>query len=845
MKEISFIVNIDETELFDFFNQIKKVEYDFSRINIFLNHVNNFENKYDFNIINLSENNKKNFYLKSIKMINDGYVFFINSKIENISTNILMELNKINDSIVCFNQNKNEKVNISNVHLKPYIESYAFSLNCLKKIKIEEYDEFNLLNLFCCNDKIYFSKCIIQTTDILYEFKKSKIQYSIEWYIKILDKIFNKINNEVLYKEFLYTIMEMIFIRYNCNANDANKGVLGEDNLVVFENIVSKILNLIDDETIVNCCNNQRFEGVVSDYQKLLCYFMKLKYNKNIIYKIKKHEICINNVGVNKFDNEFIRVFAINYEKGYLIFDCASSLNNYFSEKDINIFVKYGNNDLDVEKTEFYTLNKVFGKNLGGLYTFSFKIKLDLDKKKSIKIYTKFDDKEYLLPLAYMRIGARLSDIYNSFWKYNNFILINKTNEIVVEKSSFFKTMINEFKFCKNSLKYDGKMRVLKLIFLRFLYYLTSYLKKKNIWITFDKLYKSGDNGEYIFKYILNKKKNIYYIIRKNSLDYNRMKKYAPNNLLLFNTLKAKLYSLHADLILDTHSTLISYCGFDGFARKMVSGLFNAKIVCIQHGLTIQQIAQYQNRLYDNIHLYCCASKYEIDNIKQSIYGYSDDHIRLTGLARYDGLKNNDKKIILITPTWRRNVVESTTAHTKKSHSEVFKSSTYFKVYNSLINNEKLIKKAKENNYRIVYLLHPAMSAQKDDYTPNEYVEVIAATGDLNYEKILTESSIMITDYSGVQFDFAYQRKPIIYYHPSLLPPHYDEGLFKYDTMGFGNICQNEEDLIEEILLLMKNDFKIEKKFKKRADDFFEYNDFNNCERIYDEVIKFLNDNKF
>ena len=137
------------------------------------------------------------------------------------------------------------------------------------------------------------------------------------------------------------------------------------------------------------------------------------------------------------------------------------------------------------------------------------------------------------------------------------------------------------------------------------------------------------------------------------------------------------------------------------------------------------------------------------------------------------------------------------------------------------------------------------MSAQKDDYTPNEYVEVIAATGDLNYEKILTESSIMITDYSGVQFDFAYQRKPIIYYHPSLLPPHYDEGLFKYDTMGFGNICQNEEELIEEILLLMKNDFKIEKKFKKRADDFFEYNDFNNCERIYDEVVKFLNDNKF
>ena len=306
----------------------------------------------------------------------------------------------------------------------------------------------------------------------------------------------------------------------------------------------------------------------------------------------------------------------------------------------------------------------------------------------------------------------------------------------------------------------------------------------------------------------------------------------------------AKLYSLHANLILDTHSTLISYCGFDGFARKMVSGLFNAKIVCIQHGLTIQQIAQYQNRLFDNIHLYCCASKYEIENIKQSIYGYNDNHIRLTGLARYDGLKNKDKKIILITPTWRRNIVEMTTAHTKKSHSDVFKSSTYYKIYNSLINNSELIEKAKERGYKIVYLLHPAMSAQKEDYTPNEYVEVVAATGDLNYEKILTESSIMITDYSGVQFDFAYQRKPIIYYHPSLLPPHYDEGLFKYETMGFGKICTNEDDLVSEIINLMKNDFMIENKYKKRADDFFAYNDYDNCKRICHEIEDFIENNK-
>lgn len=57
------------------------------------------------------------------------------------------------------------------------------------------------------------------------------------------------------------------------------------------------------------------------------------------------------------------------------------------------------------------------------------------------------------------------------------------------------------------------------------------------------------------------------------------------------------------------------------------------------------------------------------------------------------------------------------------------------------------------------------MSAQLEDFDRNDYVELIPATGDMSYEKILTESSLMVTDYSGVQFDFAYQRQA-----PGVLP---------------------------------------------------------------------------
>ena len=121
----------------------------------------------------------------------------------------------------------------------------------------------------------------------------------------------------------------------------------------------------------------------------------------------------------------------------------------------------------------------------------------------------------------------------------------------------------------------------------------------------------------------------------------------------------------------------------------------------------------------------------------------------------------------------------------------------------------------------------------------NDELEVIPSVGDLSYEKILTESSLMVTDYSGVQFDFAYMRKPIVYFHPDVLPPHYDDGIFFYDTMGFGEICTKSEQLIDMLCEYMKTGCAMKEEYRKRADNFYAQNDHHNCERIYQEIMKF------
>ena len=143
-----------------------------------------------------------------------------------------------------------------------------------------------------------------------------------------------------------------------------------------------------------------------------------------------------------------------------------------------------------------------------------------------------------------------------------------------------------------------------------------------------------------------------------------------------------------------------------------MSGLFNPEVICIQHGLTVQQLAQYQRRNYDNTTLYCLASKYEKENLMHPIYGYEESMLKINGLARYDGLKNNDKKLILITPTWRRNVVSQGIAYKKKPYNELFKTTEYFRLYNNLIRDEKLIECAKKNGIPYYVCANSAASAK-------------------------------------------------------------------------------------------------------------------------------------
>lgn len=659
-----------------------------------------------------------------------------------------------------------------------------------------------------------------------------------------------------------------IYHKFNCNLNDRNKGVLPDKGAVMafaedaFQALTRLDNRIIARQQITTQCKANRglrmlfFRGRAQALGQAVHMVDGGSDRFTAVLETDgTDQDFANRVAVfGPLGKETLRITVMNEENGTLFVEAAPGMVDYLEPEEFKLFAVTQDADTGEENiyeaapSTVYPLVKCFGITCQRKYPVQFRIPSTQVKRLDITFCYEFQGRRYPLGFTFGGGNSRLDPgDSRSYWMFRDHWLLRWRQggkdgpAMLYIRKVRRKTHIQWERNLQKSIAQNlpDKKLARQIVRMRRLYWLLLPLyRKKHVWIAFDKIYKAGDNGEYMYQYLRANCPEIepYYIIRRDSPDYERLVKQDKKHILVFGTLRCLLISLMAEVYLDTHANIPAQFNPTPDWKPYTKDLQRGEVVCIQHGLTIQKIAQFQNRLFDNIKLYCCASPYEVENLSRPFYDYTPDMLKLTGLARYDGLKSNDQKIILITPSWRKNVVNSSVANQKKTHNSNFKNSDYFRIYNRLINDETLIDCAKRTGYRIVYLLHPAMSAQLEDFDRNDYVELIPATGDVSYEKILTESSLMVTDYSGVQFDFAYMRKCLIYYHPDQLPPHYDEGGLIYSTMGFGPICTNHEQIVDELCRAMERGCATEQEYIRRADDFFAYDDHDNCRRIYEAI---------
>ncbi len=369
------------------------------------------------------------------------------------------------------------------------------------------------------------------------------------------------------------------------------------------------------------------------------------------------------------------------------------------------------------------------------------------------------------------------------------------------------------------------------------IYKLYLRITHQRIWLITEDGHYARDNGYYFFKYMRTEHKDFraYYVIDKKAHDYQKVEKYG--NIVQFRSLKHWIYYMSDEYNISSQKNGNPAQALF-YILHVKLNLFNNRVF-LQHGIILNKT----NYVFYNetkFKYLVCGAKREYDYIKEN-FGYPDGSLLPTGLARFDNLskphkiKNNQ---ILIMPSWRSWLGRETNAFTRTSD---FEQTTFYKNWNGLLNDPTFIDFIEKNNLTVKFYPHINMQKFLSDFHPaSKNIELVSTETDI--QQIMKESAIMITDYSSVSVDFAYMKKPIIYYQfdqKEYREKQYEPSYFNYEKDGFGPVTTTAKETIQAVKALYKNGrFENKKTYLNNSISFFEQEDGSqtNCQKIYDAI---------
>lgn len=362
------------------------------------------------------------------------------------------------------------------------------------------------------------------------------------------------------------------------------------------------------------------------------------------------------------------------------------------------------------------------------------------------------------------------------------------------------------------------------------------YFDSRPVWLVCERGDDARDNGYWMFKYLQENHPEIdsKYVITRDSADRKRLETWSKDVLTL-PSLKLLFYLFKAECILSAHFR--HYRNFLPYPSRVnsriVSYVSRILTIRLQHGITKDDLSNWLGRANFKTDMFVCGAVPEYEYLKTRNI-YPSDVFRYTGFARYDGLVNEAEgnRQILIMPTWR---------HWIKTEAE-FLQSDYFKAYVSLLTDASFQQFLLQKDLRVVFYLHECFQKYTAVFTRLNLPSciTIASKEEADVQALLKQSNLLVTDYSSVAFDFAYLRKPVIYYQfdeKDYRKGHFPQGYFDYHE-GMGPWTAHKEALLHEIENCVAADLKMESQYRERVNFFFTYHDQNNCERIYQEVIR-------
>ncbi len=512
----------------------------------------------------------------------------------------------------------------------------------------------------------------------------------------------------------------MYDLQWRLNMKSIPQGVLSYEEELTYKDLLFKLIAQIDDEVIMQ-------QQYISFDKKL--YVLSKKYGRNFDAVPGKKEKIFKS-GIKGFDS--IVSGDVKYQYGNSdaadlseTETCFEFLRNDSAEGKLIIegcHKVYGIDSHDYKpcllvngkviecelvKRERYDVY-VLGERIA--YTIGFRAEIPADGR-NLRVTAGLLLNDVVIQRNKIKFGKYfpLTDRYDNAYAEvgDYFVRYRKGQLFISARPGWIARTRAEYRFLReiwNKNLLGGRKAVLS----RILYHAMKLLKREQIWIVSDRVMKVGDNGEALYRYLLKnkpRKTKVFFAISKSSEDYERMKKLG--NCVNFLSHTHKLLYLLCDVNISSQASVSINNLYLNDQDALRDLLQHQAFVFLQHGIIKDDMSGWLNRYNMNIEGFVTSTNAECKSIVFGNYNYTEKQVWLTGLPRYDYLYRNEKNIVTIMPTWRRNLMKDFDPIREIWQlGDDFEEQEFYQFYNQLLNSEKLLNGLEQYRYKLQFLPH-------------------------------------------------------------------------------------------------------------------------------------------
>lgn len=360
-------------------------------------------------------------------------------------------------------------------------------------------------------------------------------------------------------------------------------------------------------------------------------------------------------------------------------------------------------------------------------------------------------------------------------------------------------------------------------------------------WLLMDRGDRADDNAEHLYRYLMKtgQTDRAYFVVEAGSPDWDRLSA-EGFRLLDYRSREHIAALINARFLISSHADNTVLWPEE---RKHIGDLTHYRYVFLQHGVTTNDLSGWLN--HKPIHLFITAMPSEYDGIADPAGQYlvSEKETVLTGFARHDRLLEMAAKpsIILITPTWRQNLIGAAAPGSyERDKVDEFSDSLYARSWSGLLNDPRLAEAARQHGLQIVFCPHPNMMIYVPDFGVPEHVRVVEPSKEGGYQPLLAKAAVLINDYSSVASEVAYLNRPVVYYQfdegEIFSGGHtYGKGPFDFRRDGFGPVTTAHDATVDAIIAAISGDE--DPVYAERRMQAFPHRDGRCCARIHQAIL--------